>query len=134
MIPDFPHSMKIRLTQINYKVSALLAVAAAKFRQPTGHRLCKVRTQWNIFLMGSFFYIMRKVWYHQIWIQNYFGFIVWDLMYMLLWNYLQYFSYFTITVITTFHTNVLYFWCIWFRYSFIHKWWMEEYWNHMHQK
>ena len=25
------------------------------------------------------FYIMRKVWYHQIWIQNYFGLIVSDL-------------------------------------------------------
>ena len=31
----------------------------------------------------SYSYIMRKVWYHQIWIQNYLGFIVSDLMYML---------------------------------------------------
>ena len=27
-------------------------------------------------------YIMRKVWYHQIWIQNYLGFIVSDLIFM----------------------------------------------------
>ena len=28
----------------------------------------------------SYSYIMRKVWYHQIWIQNYLGFIVSDLV------------------------------------------------------
>ena len=33
------------------------------------------------FQLGQFyFYIIRKVWYHQIWTQNYIGFIVSDLM------------------------------------------------------
>ena len=31
----------------------------------------------------SYSYITRKVWYDQIWIQNYLGFIVLDLMYMM---------------------------------------------------
>ena len=39
----------------------------------------KKKFQWS----QSYFYIMRKVWYHQIWIQNYFGFIMSDLMYVL---------------------------------------------------
>ena len=30
----------------------------------------------------SYLYIMSKVWYHQIWIQNYFSFIVSDLIYI----------------------------------------------------
>ena len=29
---------------------------------------------------------MRKVWYHQIWIQNYLGFIVSDLLYIPIYN------------------------------------------------
>ena len=37
----------------------------------------------NFFWLGqSYSYIMRKVWYHQIWIQKYLGFIVSDLTYM----------------------------------------------------
>ena len=59
---------------------------SSKLRQPTGERLSNVRTQQkNIQFCQSYSYIMRKVWYHQIWIQNYFSFIVSDIMYILVW-------------------------------------------------
>ena len=35
------------------------------------------------FLFQSYSYIMSKVWYYQIWIQNYLGFIVSDLKFIL---------------------------------------------------
>ena len=54
----------------------------AELRQPTGQRLSNDRTQQKkIRLSQPYFYIMRKVRYHQIWIQNYFGFIVLILVY-----------------------------------------------------
>ena len=84
MIPYFPHNIKIRLAQLRFffvaswlcKVSALLAVSA-KLSKPTRQRLCKVKMQQKKIQCGqSYFYNMRNVCYHQIWIQNYFGFIV----------------------------------------------------------
>ena len=38
--------------------------------------LGNVRTQQKKLIGQSYFYTMRKVWYHQIWIPNYHGFIV----------------------------------------------------------
>ena len=52
-----------------------------------GQRLSNIRTQQKEFQSGqSYSYMMRKVWYHQIRIQNYFNFIVSDLLYMTLHN------------------------------------------------
>ena len=65
-------------TPIEIFLCCLLTFRKAKLRHLTGQRLCNVRTQ-QFFLRGqSFFCIMRRVWYHHIWIQNYFGFIVSD--------------------------------------------------------
>ena len=56
----------------------------AKLRQPTGQRLCKVRTQQKSFLMVPILFLYyEKVWYYQTWIQNYLGFIVSNLIYIL---------------------------------------------------
>ena len=91
MIPDFPHNIRIRLAQLNLLRPDiakslpcwLSQFRKAKLRQPTGKRLSNVRTQQKKFQSGqSYSYIMRKVWYHQIWIQNHLGFIVSDLTYM----------------------------------------------------
>ena len=67
------YNRRIRLAQLKFLfdvswrcgVSALLAVSPIQLGQ-------------------SYSYIMRKVWYHQTWIQTYLGFIVLDLMYILL--------------------------------------------------
>ena len=49
----------------------------AKLRQPTKQRQSNVRTHQKNFQPGqSYSFIMKKVCYHQIWIQNYFGLIV----------------------------------------------------------
>ena len=47
----------------------------SKLRQPTGQRLSNVRNKLKFQLGQSYSYIMRKVWYHQIWIQNNLGFM-----------------------------------------------------------
>jgi hypothetical protein len=53
----------------------------SKPRQPIGQRLSNVRVQQKRFQLGqSYSYIMRKVWYHQIWIQNNLSFMVLILM------------------------------------------------------
>ena len=57
--PDVAKSLPCWLSQFSW----------TKLIQPTGQRHSNVRTQ-------HFFHIMRKVWYHQIWIQSYLGFIV----------------------------------------------------------
>ena len=83
MIPDFPHNIRIRLTLLIFLLHPdvvkslpcwLSQSRKAKLRQPTGQRQGQ-----------SYSYIMRKVWYHQIWIQNYLGFIV------LILTFMQYF-------------------------------------------
>ena len=61
-IPNFPHDIKIRL-----------ALSIFLFPSDVSKPGCNKKFfQWG----QSYFYTMRKVWYHQIWIQNYFGFIV----------------------------------------------------------
>ena len=52
--------------------------------------LCPV--SWLSFNLVNLFLIcfMRKVWYHQIWFQNYLGFIVSDLLYIHLENLLRF--------------------------------------------
>ena len=76
---DFPHNIRIRLARSNFfvvaswrcYVSALLAVSVTSGQNKT-----------KFWLGQSYLYIMRKVWYHQIWIQNNFGFMESDLMYL----------------------------------------------------
>ena len=53
----------------------------SKLRQPTGQKQSNVRTQQKRFNWANLIliHIMRKVGYHQIWVQNHFGFIVSDL-------------------------------------------------------
>ena len=83
MIPDFPQYIWIRLTELEKKLLHpdvakslscwLSQFSFSKLRQPIGQRLSNVRTQHNKqkFQFGqSYSYIMRKVWYHQIWIQT----------------------------------------------------------------
>ena len=92
MMPDFPHNIRIRLARLNFFLSRDVAKSLpcwlsqfrkAKLRQPTGQRLSNVGMQQKKIQLGqSYSYIMRKVWYHQIWVQNCLGFIVSDLMYM----------------------------------------------------
>ena len=56
----------------------------AKLRQPTGQRLSNIRGQQKKSIEPFLFlYYMRKVWYHQIWIQNNLGFLVLILIYIL---------------------------------------------------
>ena len=61
MTPAFPHNIRPNL------------------RQPTGQRLSNIRVQQKKSI-GP--YIMRKVWYHQIWIQNNLGFMVSGLIFI----------------------------------------------------
>ena len=56
-------------------ISALLTVST-KLRQPTGQRHSNIRMQQKNQSGQSYSYNLRKVWYHQIWIQTYLGFIV----------------------------------------------------------
>ena len=100
MIPDFPHNIRIRLAQlkflfvVSWRVLSLLCWLSqyrkAKLRQPTGQRLSNVRVQRKKIQLGhSYSYINRKVWYHQICIQNNIGFMVSDLIFMpviLIWG------------------------------------------------
>ena len=90
MIPDFPHIIKIRLAPLKKK---LLRPDFAKslpcwlgqfcWDSQQGRDFAKSGHNKKLFWWGqSYFYIMRKVWYHQIWIQSYFGFIVLILMYI----------------------------------------------------
>ena len=53
-----------------------------ELRQPTGQRQSNIRMQQFFFQSGQSYSIVRKDWHHQIWIQNYLGFIVSDLMNM----------------------------------------------------
>ena len=92
MIPDFPHNIRIRLAWLKFFLLRpdfakslpcwLSQFSFSKLRQPTGQRQSNVRKQQKKIMGQSYSYIMRKVWYHKIWIQNYFGFIVSDLMYI----------------------------------------------------
>ena len=67
MIPDFPHNIRInKIGQMKIYFCCILTLLC----------LCPVGC------LSSYSYIMRKVWYHQIWIQNYLGFIVSDLTYI----------------------------------------------------
>ena len=75
MIPNFPHDIKIRL-----------APSIFLFPPDVSKPGCNKKFfQWG----QSYFYITRKVWYHQIWIQNYLGFIVSDLNFSQLYDFLK---------------------------------------------
>ena len=87
-----------KIAQLNFFLSVPDVAKSLPCWQPTRQRLSNVRAQQKtkIQLGQSYCYIMRKVWYHQIWIQNYLGFIVSDLMSGLvclqiacLWNWLS---------------------------------------------
>ena len=92
MIPDFPHNIRIRLAQLIFccalTLLCLCPVGCLSFEKlnwdsqqgrdiATSGRNKKINCA-NLILIC----IMRKVWYHQIWIQTYLGFIVSDLMYI----------------------------------------------------
>ena len=69
MTPDIPHNIRIRLAQLKFLFCFL--------RHPTGQRLSNVRVQQKKIQLGqSYSYVMRNVWYHQIWIQNNLGFMM----------------------------------------------------------
>ena len=92
MIPDFPHIMKISLAPVNFFCCPLmllslcsvgcLSLAFQNWDSQQGRDLAMSGRNKQKFQLGqSYSYIMRKVWYHQIWIQNNLGFMVSDLMY-----------------------------------------------------
>ena len=92
MIPDFPHNIRIRLVWLKFFLLRpdvalslpcwLSQFSFSKLRQSTGQRQSNVRTQQKKFQSGqSYSYIMRKDWYHQIWIQTCLGFIALILCY-----------------------------------------------------
>ena len=94
MIPDFPHNIRIRLAQLKffcYPLTLLsfcpvgcLSLEKLSWDSQQGRDRATSGSNKIKFQSGqSYSYIMRKVWYHQIWIQNYLGFIVSDLMYIL---------------------------------------------------
>ena len=89
MISDFPHNIRIRLALLIFLLRPDVALSLpcwllqlnwdsqqGRDRETSGHKI--------FFLIGPilFLYIMRKVWYHQILIQNYLDFIVLILVYM----------------------------------------------------
>ena len=84
MIPDFPHNIRIRLARLKFfllrpDITKSLPCWLSQFRKAK----CNVRMQQKKIQLGqSYSYIMRKVWYHQIWIQTYLGFIELILQYM----------------------------------------------------
>ena len=72
MIPDFPHKIGpienffcCLLTLLSFCPVGWLSIAELANRN---------------FWLGQSYYVMRKVWYHQIWIQNNLDFIVSDLI------------------------------------------------------
>ena len=62
MIPEFPHIAETANNRADFAKSG--------------------RNKKKFQLGQSYSYIMRKVWFYQIWIQNYLGFIVSDLTYV----------------------------------------------------
>ena len=58
LLPDFAKSMPCWLSQFGF----------SKLREPTGQRLCNVRTQQKKINGANLIFILRirKVWYHQI--------------------------------------------------------------------
>ena len=78
MIPDFPHNIKPYLFARPNPITAIISWQIIPTNDPTNNRTNWIWTSKKIGL-----YIMRKVWYHQTLIQNYSGFIVSDLTYIL---------------------------------------------------
>ena len=92
MIPDFSHIYKNKIGQIDFFCCILTLLCLC----PVGCFSSKnihwdSQQDWDFATSGphkkiqsdqSYSYIMRKFWYYQIWIQNYLGFIVSDLMYI----------------------------------------------------
>ena len=81
MIPDFPYNIRIRLAQLNFFCCPLtllsLSLAFQNWDSQQVRDLATSGRNRHKFQLGqSYFYIMRKVWYHQIWIQNNLGFMV----------------------------------------------------------
>ena len=74
MIPDFSHSINIRLAPLKEIVTPWSCKVSAKLRQQTGldSGINNKNFQWG----QCYLYFVWKVLYHQIWIQNYLGFIV----------------------------------------------------------
>ena len=70
MTPDFPHNIRIKLDQLDFLCCVLMLLNWDS--QQGNVRTRKLKFQ----LDQSYFYIMRKVWCHQIWIQSNLGFIV----------------------------------------------------------
>ena len=85
MIPDFPLNIRIRLAWLKsyfvaswrFSVSAMLVVSAfLNWDSQQGRVLVTLEHNKIKFQSGqSYSYIMRKVCYHQIWIQKYLGVI-----------------------------------------------------------
>ena len=85
MIPEFPHSIRIRLARLKFFCCTLmllslcpvgcLSSAFLNWGSQQGRDLAMSGSKKNQ-LCQSYSYVMRKVWYHQIWIQKNLGFIV----------------------------------------------------------
>ena len=90
MIPDFPHN--IRFVQLFFCCALILlclcpvgcfCLAFLHWDSQQGRNLATSGHNKQKFQLGQCYsYIMRKVWYHQIWIQNDFGFMVLILTYI----------------------------------------------------
>ena len=88
MIPDFHHNIRIRLVRLIFFCcfpDFALSLPWWQFSWASQQGRHRARAGCNkIILNGPIFsYIMMKVWYHQIWIQNNLGFIVLILIYIL---------------------------------------------------
>ena len=91
MIPDFPIDIRIRLAELKFFFCCFLTllifcpVSWVSFAETSqqGRKLAKSGSIKKKFqFCQSYFYVNRKVWYHQIWIPNNLGFIVSDLIYI----------------------------------------------------
>ena len=92
MIPDFPHNIRIGLAKLIFFCCTLtllslcpvgcLSSAFLNGDSQQGRDLATSGLNKKNQLCQSLYYIMRKVWYHQIWIQTNFGFMVSDLKYI----------------------------------------------------
>ena len=83
MIQDFPHIIKIRLVPLIFfccvlTFQSLCPVGCLSLAETANRAETLLSQDATIFFWcgQSYSYNMRKVWDHQIWIQNYLGFIV----------------------------------------------------------
>ena len=83
MIPDFPNNIRISLAKSKlFLLRPDVALSLPCWMSQLNWDSQKSQRRKKIQLCQSYSCIMRKVWYHQIWIQTYFVFIVFNLMLM----------------------------------------------------